>query len=68
MMHRKRIVWTMLFIGSTIGTVVFALVLPSIVILTVGCLILQIVSYFFYCLTYIPWGQKMLKKFCSCCV
>lgn len=64
----KRIVVSLLYIGSTIGTVVFALVLPDIVILTVACLIVQVVSYFFYCLTYIPFGQKMLKKACSCCI
>jgi hypothetical protein len=68
MMDSKRIVLSLLYIGSTIGTVVLALALPDIIILTLACLVLQIVSYFFYCLTYIPWGKKMLKKACSCCI
>ena len=68
MTDSKRIIVSILYIGSTIGTVVFALILPDIVILTVACLIVQVVSYFFYCLTYIPFGQKFLKKACSCCI
>lgn len=68
MMDSKRIVLSLLYIFSTIGTVVFALVLPDFVILTLACLVTQFVSYFFYCLTYIPWGRTMLKKACSCCI
>lgn len=68
MTESKRILVSILYVSSTIGTVLCALLLPHMVYLTIACLIVQVVSYFFYCLTYIPFGQKMLKQACSCCI
>lgn len=67
MTETKRIVVSVIYVVSTVGTILFALLLPETPVLTVGCLIISVVSYFLYCLSYIPFGQKILRKACSCC-
>lgn len=59
---------SVIYLTSTVATILFALLLPHIWILTVVCLIVSVVSYFLYTLSYIPCGQQMLKKGCSCCI
>ena len=64
----KRIVISCIYILSTIGTLLFAIILPDIAILTICCMIISLVSYFFYWLSYVPFGQRLLKKACACCL
>ncbi len=63
MLKKARIWFSIAYVLSTITTLILAITLPSnlrgLVFLT---LIVQIVSYFFYTLSYIPYGQKILGK------
>ena len=63
MFVKARIWFSIAYLGSTIATLVLALTLPAnlryIVLIS---LIVQIISYFFYTLSYIPFGRKILGK------
>jgi hypothetical protein len=66
MIKKSRIIFSLLYIGSTLATLILAFVLPSnlswLVFLT---FIIELVSYFLYTLSFIPFGIKILKKFCA---
>lgn len=65
MVKRSRVVFSILYIGAIILTFVLGVMLPS----NLSWLVLlslcgQIVAYFFYTLSFIPGGRKILKKIC----
>lgn len=65
MTDRTRIVLTALYLGAIVLTLVLGLLLPeNLTFLVFLSLIGQMVAYFFYTLSYIPFGRKILKKIC----
>ncbi len=63
MFLRKRIWFTVAYLGSTIVTIVLAATLPAhLRYLIIISLIVELISYFFYTLSFIPFGQKILRK------
>jgi uncharacterized membrane protein YccF (DUF307 family) len=64
----KRLIVSVLYVSSTVATILFAVLLPHLPVLTIVSFVVSVVSYFLYSLSYIPYGQQMLKKACSCCV
>lgn len=67
MMKQSRLLLTILYVGSMIATLLLAFLLPEnlkgLVIIT---LVIQMVSYFLYTFSFVPFGLKLLKKFCAC--
>jgi antibiotic biosynthesis monooxygenase (ABM) superfamily enzyme len=64
MTDKSRRITSLVYIVSLILTLVFALttnILPLVFIF----LIIQICSYYWYTLSYIPFGQKCMKKICE---
>ncbi|EAR94704.1 vesicle transporter SFT2B (macronuclear) [Tetrahymena thermophila SB210] len=67
MKHKSRIITTIVFILSMAGTLVFALAV-KIIPLCIAFIVLQFLSYIWYTLSFIPFGQRIVKKVCcSCC-
>ena len=67
MFKKSRLLLTLLYLGAIIGTVVLAILLPdNLKALVLIMLIVQIIAYYLYTLSYIPFGQKILKKCCQC--
>ena len=66
MFDTTRIVGSLVFFTSMIGTLYFAFVMKSGVgVLT--CVIIQFAAYIWYVASYIPFGRAMVKKFaCGC--
>lgn len=63
MIAKKRIWFTIAYISSTIITIILAATLPyNLRYLILLSLVIEIVSYFFYTLSFIPFGQKILSK------
>ena len=63
MFKKARIWFSLAYILSMIMTLVLAITLPEHLRgLVLISLIIQIVSYFFYTLSFIPYGQKILGK------
>jgi hypothetical protein len=63
MFKKARIWFSVAYLLSMILTLVLAFTLPANLRgLVVISLIIQIISYFFYTLSYIPYGQKILGK------
>ena len=65
MFKKSRALLSVLYIGMIICTLALGILLPDdlsglIFISVIG----QIVAYFFYTLSYIPAGQRILKKLC----
>ena len=66
MFKKARIWFTIAYLGSTILTIVLACTLPeNLRFIIVISILVQIASYFFYTLSYIPYGQKILGKICK---
>jgi hypothetical protein len=66
MFKKARIWFTIAYLGSTVLTIVLACTLPErLRFLILISIVVQIASYFFYTLSYIPYGQKILGKFCK---
>jgi uncharacterized membrane protein YccF (DUF307 family) len=67
MFKKTRWVLTLIYLGSMIATIVLAFLLPEqwkgLVLVT---LIVQMISYFLYTFSYVPFGRKILKKLCQC--
>jgi uncharacterized membrane protein YccF (DUF307 family) len=65
MFKKSRLLLTLLYLGSLVATLVLAFLLPDnlkwLVIVSLG---VQMVAYFLYTFSYVPFGQKILKKFC----
>lgn len=65
MTHQTRIILSGLYLGAIVLTLVLGLTLPeNLTFLVFLSLIGQMVAYFFYTLSYIPFGWKILKKIC----
>ena len=66
MFDSTRMVGSLVFLTSMVGTLYFAFVLKSGVgVLT--CVIIQFAAYLWYVASYIPFGRSMMKKFaCGC--
>lgn len=65
MTKKSRIIFSVLYVGSTITTVVLAFTLPErLSWLVIISFIVSVISYFFYTLSFIPFGQKIFKKLC----
>lgn len=63
MFVRKRLWFTIAYLSSTIITIILAATLPEhLRYLILVSLIVEIISYFFYTLSFIPFGQKILGK------
>jgi hypothetical protein len=67
MFKKSRLLLTLLYLGAIVGTVVLAIMLPdNLKALVLVMLIVQIIAYYLYTLSYVPFGQKILKKCCQC--
>lgn len=65
MFKRSRIILSCIYLGTIILTLVLGITLPdNLTILVLISLVAQMVAYFFYTLSYIPQGQRILKKLC----
>ena len=60
MVKKERIVPSLIYVGAIILTVVFALA-TKIKMLVLLCLIIQMLAYYWYCISYIPYGQKSVS-------
>ena len=66
MFKKARIWFTIAYLGSTIMTIVLACTLPeNLRFLVLISIVVEIASYFFYTLSFIPYGQKVLGKVCK---
>lgn len=66
MTHKTRIVLSILYLGAIVLTLVLGILLPeNLSFLVFVSLAGQMVAYFFYTLSYIPYGRKILKKICK---
>ena len=67
MFKKSRLLLTLLYLGSLIATLVLAFLLPeNLKGLVLVTLVIQMFAYFLYTFSYVPFGQKILKKFCQC--
>lgn len=67
MFKKSRLLLTLLYLGAIVGTVVLAVLLPdNLKALVLIMLIIQIIAYYLYTFSYVPFGQKILKKCCQC--
>jgi len=65
MFKKTRWVLTLLYLGSIAGTLAMAFLLPdNLKGLVILMLVVQIICYYLYTLSYIPFGRKILKKCC----
>lgn len=67
MMKKHRIIPSSIYILSIILTIVIAVAtqIPGLVLLF---LFIQIFAYYWYTISFIPFGQKIVKKLCECCL
>ena len=65
MMKKHRIIPSSIYILSIILTIVIAVAtqIPGLVLLF---LVIQIFAYYWYTISFIPFGQKIVKKLCQC--
>ena len=69
MRKETRWVLTLCYLGTLVVTLVLAFVLPdNLKVLVLISLILQMISYFLYTLSYVPFGRRLLKKLCQCLI
>ncbi len=66
MSKKHRIIPSIVYFLTIILTIVIALA-TSMRGLVFLFLILQILAYYWYTISFIPFGQKILKKTCECC-
>ena len=65
MFKKTRWVLTLVYLGSIVGTIVMAFLLPdNLKGLIIIMLIIQIIAYYLYTLSFVPFGRKILKKCC----
>ena len=67
MMKKHRIIPSCVYIISIILTIVIA-VATQIAGLVLLFLVIQIFAYYWYTISFIPFGQKIVKKMCECCL
>ena len=73
MSHPTRAGAALVFVLAMLATLVCALVLPrttrlstsAISFLVVTCIVVQFMAFFWYCLSYIPYGRRMFKACCA---
>jgi hypothetical protein len=66
MKKKHRIIPSLVYISMVILTVVIAIA-TQIKGLVLLFLVLQVIAYYWYTITFIPFGQKIIKKFCESC-
>jgi nitrate/nitrite transporter NarK len=67
MFKKTRWLLTLLYLGSIGGTIAMVFLLPDhLKGLVILMLVVQIICYYLYTFSYIPFGRKILKKFCQC--
>lgn len=66
MKKKERRIASIIYISSIIATLVvaFATKIKGLVFLF---LVIQMAAYYWYMITFIPWGQKIVKKLCCSC-
>lgn len=65
MFKKTRWVLTLLYLGSIIGTLAMAFLLPdNLKGLVILMLVVQIITYYLYTFSFVPFGRKILKKCC----
>jgi hypothetical protein len=67
MKKKSRIIPSIIYLLSIILTLVIAIA-TQIKWLVLIFLIIQVIAYYWYTISFIPFGQKILKSLCSCCV
>jgi uncharacterized membrane protein YccF (DUF307 family) len=67
MFKKTRWILTLLYLGAIAGTIAMAFLLPDhLKGLVILMLVVQIICYYLYTLSYIPFGRQIIKKFCKC--
>lgn len=67
MKKKHRIIPSIVYFLSIILTIVIA-VATQITGLVLLFLIIQVFAYYWYTISFIPFGQKIVKKLCECCL
>lgn len=67
MKKKHRIIPSIVFFVSILLTIIIA-VATQIKGLVLLFLIIQVVAYYWYTISFIPFGQKIVKKLCECCL
>ena len=72
MFEKKRIIATIVFLVSLIATLILVFTFKDPEkewkkIVLIVLIIVQYIAFFWYCLSYIPYGQKMLEGCVKCC-
>lgn len=67
MKKKSRIIPSIVYVLSIILTIVVAVV-TQIKGLVFLFLVIQVFAYYWYTISFIPFGQKILKKTCECCI
>jgi len=67
MTKKTRIIPSVVYILSIILTIVIA-VATQIRGLVFLFLVIQVLAYYWYTISFIPFGQKILKNACECCI
>ena len=71
MLKETRIVVSIVFLAMIPVTIAVAIFFPDGGIkklLVFICVVVQSLAYFWYSLSYIPFGRKLLKKCCKSCI
>lgn len=66
MKKKTRIIPSCLYIGSIILTLVLAIA-TNIKALVLISLVVQVIAYYWYTISFIPFGQRILKRLCKTC-
>jgi len=67
MTKKSRIIPSIVYVLSIILTIVIA-VATQIKGLVFLFLVIQVLAYYWYTISFIPFGQKIVKKACECCI
>ena len=67
MKKKHRIIPSIVYFLSIIATIVIA-VATQITALVFLFLVIQVVAYYWYTISFIPFGTKIAKKLCQCCL
>ena len=72
MFHKKRIIATLVLLSSIAATLIFAFALQSNVtadaIVVLICILIEYLAYFWYSLSYIPYGREIVCKCIKNCL
>jgi len=65
MFKKTRWILTLLYLGAIMGTLAMAFLLPdNLKALVLVMLAVQIIAYYLYTFSFVPFGRKIIKKFC----